>query len=331
MKSLDQIEPRADLQGPSLPPGVTTDANAHFIINQSGSYYLSRNVAVTKTNGIVINTAGVTIDLRGFEISRSSGSGGTGISLTPGASDRATVQNGSIKGFAHGITANSGNLPAGGRFSDLVISACSVTGLDAGTAAVVDGCRFVGNTATNVCLAAHQGSTITNCSAQKNPGTGPAIAGIEATVATCSAVDNGAAGFFAVNSNVTHCTSSFNAGDGFRLSQSRLTDCTGDFNNGEGIVADEECVIVGNTVLHNGWNGILTTIKNNRIDGNHAIGNAGYGIRSASSTADYIMRNTAFSNNGNGAGLNYFPASGTYFGPLTTPGNTSATAWSNFQ
>jgi hypothetical protein len=78
-------------------------------------------------------------------------------------------------------------------------------------------------------------------------------------------------------------------------------------------------------------NGIATSINNNRIDGNHAIGNGGYGIRSASATADYIMRNSAFSNNGNGAGLNYFPASGAYFGPLTTPGSASATAWSNFQ
>ena len=38
MKTLQQIEPRTDLQATPAPPGVvTTDANYHFIINQPGS------------------------------------------------------------------------------------------------------------------------------------------------------------------------------------------------------------------------------------------------------------------------------------------------------
>ena len=34
---------------------TTTNASYHFIITQSGSYYLSANLGVTKTDGIQIN------------------------------------------------------------------------------------------------------------------------------------------------------------------------------------------------------------------------------------------------------------------------------------
>src|SRR6476646_1869318 len=88
MKTLDQVdthidvkgEKRIDLQNAPAAAVTTTDANYHFIINQPGSYYLSANLGVTKTNGIQIAVDGVTLDLNGFQISRISGSTGTGIS-----------------------------------------------------------------------------------------------------------------------------------------------------------------------------------------------------------------------------------------------------------
>src|SRR5213078_103728 len=97
----DQIEPRIDLQNAPASAVTTTNANYHFIITQPGSYYLSANLGVTKPNGIQINAEGVTLDLNGFEISRSSGSG-DGIEI-PGTSHRTSVRNGSIKGFVNGI------------------------------------------------------------------------------------------------------------------------------------------------------------------------------------------------------------------------------------
>src|SRR3954467_921762 len=73
MKKLDEIEPRTNLQATPAPAGVdTSNANYDFIITQPGSYYLSANLVVTKTNGIQINAEGVTLDLNGFEISRAS-------------------------------------------------------------------------------------------------------------------------------------------------------------------------------------------------------------------------------------------------------------------
>src|SRR3954471_19358577 len=70
MKTLDQVEPRIDLQKAPASAVTTTNADYHFIITQPGSYYLSANLAVTKTNGIQINAEGVTLDLNGFQISR---------------------------------------------------------------------------------------------------------------------------------------------------------------------------------------------------------------------------------------------------------------------
>src|SRR5207237_3379194 len=69
MKSLDQIEPRIDLQNAPASAVTTTDANYHFIITQPGSYYLTANIAATKTNAVQINSVGVTLDLNGFQIS----------------------------------------------------------------------------------------------------------------------------------------------------------------------------------------------------------------------------------------------------------------------
>lgn len=61
MKTLEQVEPRGDLQAAISPPGVSTNnADYHYIISQAGSYYLSANLGVTKTNGIQITAEGVT-------------------------------------------------------------------------------------------------------------------------------------------------------------------------------------------------------------------------------------------------------------------------------
>src|SRR3954468_15831213 len=97
MKRLDEVEPRTNLQASPAPAGIdTTNANYQFVINQPGSYYLSANLLVTKTNGIQINAEGVTLDLNGFQVSRDSASG-KGIEITS-SSDHVTVRNGTVKG-----------------------------------------------------------------------------------------------------------------------------------------------------------------------------------------------------------------------------------------
>src|SRR5689334_11762199 len=103
LRTLDQIEPRVDLSR------LTGDADNHIFITKAGAYYLSTNLAVSKTYGITIAAAGVTLDLNGFEIVRVSGSGGDGIRILTDC-NRATVRNGTIKGaiggFSYGIDCN---------------------------------------------------------------------------------------------------------------------------------------------------------------------------------------------------------------------------------
>src|SRR5256714_11393508 len=100
MKTLDQVEPRIDLQNAPASAVTTTNADYHFIINQPGSYYLSANILVAKTNGIQINAEGVTLDLNGFQISRVS-PGGYGIEIS-NVGHRATIRNGTVIGFVSG-------------------------------------------------------------------------------------------------------------------------------------------------------------------------------------------------------------------------------------
>jgi hypothetical protein len=85
MRSLDQIEPRTPIS--SLP----------FTISNSGSYYLTKNLSVSNANGITINATNVDLDLCGFTISSTTGSGTNGIILGPFV-DAVTIKNGSVSG-----------------------------------------------------------------------------------------------------------------------------------------------------------------------------------------------------------------------------------------
>src|SRR3954453_112353 len=188
MKTLDQVEPRTDLQRVVNP--LPTDATNHIIISSPGSYYLSANLAVTKTNGIHVTVAGVTIDLNGFKISRTAGSGGAGI-LIDETADGCTVRDGSLVGFDNGIQSTFGTrLPRGGAFLHLSASACTAagTGLVAGENWEVVGCRAHGNAGAGISAA--PGSVLRDCSAENNAGAG-IDAGFGSTLTNCSAVADG--------------------------------------------------------------------------------------------------------------------------------------------
>jgi len=191
MKSLDQIESRIDLQNAPASAVTTTDPNYHFVITQPGSYYVSANIAATKTNAIQINSAGVTLDLKGFQISRGSGAGGNGIEIVATA-HHARISNGSVAGFANGIFSDvTTDRPHGCAFTDLAASGCTSIGISAGIASVLQNCRvhdttggsgiFAGsnsvlnnctvyNTTVNQGIAVQAGSSLTNCTVANTTG-----------------------------------------------------------------------------------------------------------------------------------------------------------------
>ena len=95
MKTLDQIEARIPLVAGS--PGVSINASGTITISQPGSYYLTRNLTISEANanGITISSNDVSLDLNGYTLSHTNGTGGTAVSI---GQDNASVRNGIIRG-----------------------------------------------------------------------------------------------------------------------------------------------------------------------------------------------------------------------------------------
>jgi hypothetical protein len=219
MKSLDQVASTGVALNTTNAPG---DANNHFIINQAGSYFLSGNLGVTKTNGIRVNVAGVTIDLNGFEISRSSGSGGDAITIRP-EGHRCAVKNGSLTGFANGIDCIT-TTAQGCVFRNLAAANCTNIAIRAGEGATLESCRVHDNSGVAGILTS-TGATLRNCSAVGNSATNGIQAGAGSTLINCVAASNTG-------------TNGISVGDG-----TSLTNCAASGNTliGSGIVTGEAC------------------------------------------------------------------------------------------
>src|SRR3954454_9857343 len=91
MKTLDQIEPRKEVNATNTPGNATN----LFIINAPGSYYLSGDITgVAGKSGILINADSVTLDLNGFALI--GGGSGTGIAVTS-LERNLTIRNGTVR------------------------------------------------------------------------------------------------------------------------------------------------------------------------------------------------------------------------------------------
>ena len=257
MKALDQVASTGIALNSANTPG---DSNYHFIINQPGAYFLTGNLGVTKTNGIRVNAVGVTIDLNGFEISRSSGSGGDGITVIS-AAHRCTIRNGSLNGFAQGIN-SLGTAARGCLFRNLSADNCTNYGIRAGEAAVLQACR-ARNCGGTAGILAGNASVLADCTASGNSADSAIQSGPGSALSNCIAT-NGSG------------TSGINVGAG-----SVLTDCTSLSNNvsGSGITASTgsaltNCIARSNTAA----NGILVGSGSALNKSNASANTATYGI-----------------------------------------------------
>lgn len=226
MKSLEQVEPRTDLQVlyDLNHDGDEDDEQYEIVIRAAGSYYLSKNLLVSRPNGIIVRASGVTIDLNGFAVQKFL-VGGNGIEIGEGAfagilSHGCVVKNGSISGFAYGIrSVSSGvNFPRGGVFSGLHVSACSTKALEAGEDWLIEDCRVTDNSGDGIF--SEKGGTIRDCVAARNGTAGGSNVGIRAgpgssiirCVASRNIVTHGILGLG--NSKITECIASENTSDG---------------------------------------------------------------------------------------------------------------------
>ncbi len=337
MKSLNQIASTGIPLNTTNTPG---DASNHFIINQAGSYFLTSNLDVTKTNGIRVNVPGVTIDLNGFEIARSSGTGGDGITIRP-EGHRCTVRNGSLSGFANGIDTIT-TTARGCVFRDISAANCTNIGIRAGEGTVLESCRAhdcsgvagiltansgtlsncvaVRNSAGNA-IQAGAGSTLSNCAASNNTGTNAFSVGGGSTLMNCAATSNVLSGtgiLTGIGCSLSNCTAQNNAGTyGINAGAgSSLNRCTGSNNTGlYGILSATgssfiDCSAAANTSSASTSGGFLTgsgsTVTNCNANANESTagtltGNTGIGFDLGGGST--IQNCVAFGNRGGGINL----------------------------
>ena len=157
MRTLAQIEPRIPIES------LTGDSTAQYVINSSGSYYLSVGnlTGVSGKATIAINADGVSIDLNGFSLV---GGRTRGVEIR-GAYSNLAIRNGGIYSCsAAGVGISTGNAPTGVLLEHLTIASVSGAGIDltAGNAITVSHCSVSG--AVSGIVIGNTGSTVQNCS-----------------------------------------------------------------------------------------------------------------------------------------------------------------------
>lgn len=240
MKTLEQVEPRIDLAT------VEGGGGSEIEIFDSGSYYLSGNLKVEKLWGILVSAEDVTLDLNGFKVVRTGGTGGSGIHLDSLA-NRVTVRNGSMVGFDQGIWCTS----EGCHFEKLTVTGCGVNGIFAGTSSRIVDCRALHNPGTGI--ATMNGSVLTGCAAYYNEGQG-IFAGAGSTLSDCAASNNRGTHGIQVNEKVIleNCNANDNLGIGIEAGDgSSLSGCVAGGNTGTGFLVGDGATLEGCTVIRN--------------------------------------------------------------------------------
>jgi hypothetical protein len=348
MKSLAQIEPRTPI------------SSTPFVITNPGSYYLTTNlVGLSGTNGIVIASGDVTVDLNGFALIGVPGSL-EGIYYS-GNVTNITIKNGSVRGWgASGINGTgffynglvervkaSDNGSYGILVSDSVIRDCVADNNQSqgiyGTFGVITGCTARQNKSIGIYMLY---GLISDCTATGNGSAG--IFGFDSCIRNCTANNNDTIGASSTSAGieadegclVIGCVANLNGsgtnGVGILSTSSTINttnvtiqNCSVSANQNDGIRAIGPANIINNTANDNGrgWPfsaGIHTTGSGSVIQGNRVRGNHNSGIRSDGGVgADVIINNSAGNNS-----TNYFPTSGATFAPIQSPA-TMTNAWGN--
>jgi hypothetical protein len=226
MKTLDQIEARTPI--PSAAVGLV----APFVINQSGSYYLTGNIAVTSGDAIQMSADGVTLDLNGFTIfSIASPAAGTAIKVVSGSN--LTIRN----GFISGTTTVSGSTFSGGGFS------AGIIGPSGSTNVTVERMSLQGIGGTGISLAP-TGAVVRSCCTNITSGQG-----IFAELVTNSIVEaaGGTEAMFGITVSGCRATNVSAAANRFGIVATLCTDSTGTSTTGAGILTTNATNCIGST------------------------------------------------------------------------------------
>jgi parallel beta-helix repeat protein len=341
MKTLDQVEARIPIDATHTPG----DMNSEFVISKPGSYFLTGNLNTSKTNGIYITVANVTVDLNGFRLA---GGSGSAIKFEAAATD-CTIKNGLITGWGRGIDGVDK-----GSISHVTVSNCSGDGIVVGTDWLIEGCLSHDNTrgistgsGSRIinCGSSHNSddgidtlsnSVLVNCTASGNTGHAGISTGSNCSISHCSAGSNLSAtstssGFLtgdgctitacsAMNNFSTFGTAGGSTGAGFIINgNSVVQNCAAEGNKGDGInvKSSGNCLIIGNSCSINGLGGDGAGIhilgSGCRIEGNNVTNND-RGIE-VGFAGNLIIKNSARVN-GIGSAGNYVIAADNRYGPI---------------
>ena len=264
-KTLSEVEPRIAVNAANTPG----DADSVFKISQPGSYYLTRNIAgAAGKHGIEIASAGVSIDLMGFDVLGAPGSL-DGVTVTAAAPRGINLSNGHVRGWGQdGVDLLTGNA-SGSGVTNVQASDNGGAGLAAGSTTVLRSCTASGNISAGI------------------------ITGPTCTLRDCSASFNAVGINAGAGSAVSNCTAANNTGTGIKTGASCVVSgCSAFSNGGDGISVDMGCEVAGNASHRNTLNGIFalfgSTVRDNtcRQNGNGAGSGAGILINGTSSRVE---------------------------------------------
>jgi parallel beta-helix repeat protein len=266
-------------------------AGLPITITSPGSYRLTSNIIVPdeNTDGIVVITSDVGLDLNNFAIIRS-GCEGVITNCKPTAGTGSGVR-GNMS-FYRAISVKNGS-----------ITGMGVHGISIGDQAEVTNVRARWNRRAGIDT--NNGSVVSGSTAYQNGyGIG---AGTGSTVSSNSAYQNDLFGVSCGVCNVFHNTSIRNLGNGFSLGGgSTVIDNVASENMGHGIYTNGLSTISGNTVFENVGIGILTDAEGSTVSGNTVILNGQDGIKASYGAAVYqnnVRRNGQGSEGGYGLNL----------------------------
>lgn len=287
-------EPRIAINATNTPG----DADSLFKITQSGSYYLTGNIAgVQGKHGIEIAQWNVTLDLNGFHVNGVAAGTLNGIEIDDALEPRGvTLLNGSVTAWdGDGVDLSTA---IGCRVEGIIALNNGGSGIQAGQIGIVARCMAYNNDGTGIGVG--DDSSVTQCTASLNDAQG-IVAGDNCIISECSSLNSGSSGLRAGTSSiVTRCTVNGSGGDGIIVSLRSIVEaCTSSLNEGDGIECNTNCVIRGNNCDFNGTGGVASagihaTGSGNTIEGNRCS-NADRGV-DVDGTGNIIIRNTCRGN-----------------------------------
>jgi parallel beta-helix repeat protein len=256
MKTLDQVQPKTPIQS------LSTSSDAKYLIDRSGSYYLTADVngVDPARHAIGVEANDVTIDLMGYSLIGPASGMGSGIHMD--GRRNVEVRNGTVRSFAQSGIYEADPAGRNHRLINVRVFSNGMLGIFLqGEGHLVRDCTSADNHSTGVY--AGSASTLTGNTVYQNDGYG--ISAGASTITANTVTGNDDAGILASDRSLVagNTVSSNNQSNGATQA---------------GIYVTDSCLVRANAISHNNKNDIYVSGAGNCIERNLLTNSAGYGI-----------------------------------------------------